>query len=60
MLIIGFAIFYGINVSESAAPQPGPRIALIQGNTPADWKMDAERQQEIMREYVHSFAGRGT
>lgn len=29
----------------------GPRIALIQGNTPADWKMDGARQMEIMQEY---------
>jgi apolipoprotein N-acyltransferase len=33
----------------------GPRIALIQGNTPADWKLDVERQQErqmqIMQEH---------
>lgn len=29
-----------------------PRIALIQGNTPADWKMDADRQQEIMQEHA--------
>jgi apolipoprotein N-acyltransferase len=38
---------------RSEASQPVvPRIALIQGNTPADWKMDAERQQEIMQEYI--------
>jgi apolipoprotein N-acyltransferase len=36
---------------QDKAP-PGPRIALIQGNTPADWKMDQERQEEIMREYI--------
>lgn len=38
--------------SNSAGDDQTTRIALIQGNTPADWKMDAERQQEIMREYV--------
>jgi apolipoprotein N-acyltransferase len=40
---------------RSDATTEGPRIALIQGNTPADWKMDAEQQQErqveIMQEY---------
>jgi apolipoprotein N-acyltransferase len=30
----------------------GPRIALIQGNALADWKLDIERQQEIMDEYI--------
>ncbi len=30
----------------------GPRIALIQGNTPADWKSDPERQASIMQEYA--------
>jgi len=30
----------------------GPRIALIQGNTPADWKSDPERQLSIMQEYA--------
>ena len=28
------------------------RVALIQGNTLADWKSDPERQQQIMEEYV--------
>jgi len=30
----------------------GPRIALIQGNTPADWKSDPDRQISIMQEYA--------
>lgn len=28
------------------------RVALIQGNTLADWKRDAERQQQIMDEHI--------
>ncbi len=35
------------------APEPlGPRIALIQGNTLADWKSDPEKQSRIMQEHV--------
>ena len=30
----------------------GPRIALIQGNSLADWKMDAAKQRQIMDEYI--------
>ena len=37
---------------EQLRPRPGPRIALIQGNTLADWKNDPERQKQIMDEYV--------
>lgn len=56
LLAVIFAVVYGAN-SRNAARQHnegdrGPRIALIQGNTPADWKMDAERQQQIMQEYL--------
>lgn len=29
-----------------------PRIALIQGNSLADWKHDAARQRQIMEEYI--------
>jgi len=32
--------------------QPGPRVALIQGNTLPDWKGDPDRQQKIMLEYA--------
>ena len=39
--------------TESAAARPaGPRIALIQGYSPADWKSDAARQRHIMEQYV--------
>jgi apolipoprotein N-acyltransferase len=56
VVAFGFAVMYGsVMQLEARSPsnrQPGPRIALIQGNTPADWKQDAERQQEIMQEYA--------
>jgi apolipoprotein N-acyltransferase len=51
-LIVGLVIFYGIQKRQPQSLEPGPRIALIQGNTPADWKMDQKRQEEIMREYI--------
>ena len=38
-------------VLQQKAPT-GPRIALIQGNTPADWKSDPQRQLSIMQEYA--------
>lgn len=48
------AVGYGFAnaASSTSTSHPGPRIALIQGNTPADWKMDQTRQEEIMREYI--------
>ena len=51
-VIFGFAVFYGMKTKLPATLKPGPRIALIQGNTPAVWKMDQQRQEEIMREYI--------
>lgn len=33
-------------------PPPGPRVALIQGNSLADWKADLDKQQQIMNEYI--------
>ncbi len=35
---------------QSAAP--GPRIAIVQGNTLANWKHESDRQQRIMDEHV--------
>jgi apolipoprotein N-acyltransferase len=32
--------------------RPGPKIALIQGNSLADWKSDLQRQQQIMDEHI--------
>ncbi len=37
---------------NKSTDRPGPRLALIQGNTPADWKSDPQRQQSIMQEYA--------
>lgn len=30
----------------------GPRVALIQGNSLAEWKLDPSREEQIMREYI--------
>jgi len=38
-------------ISQMNRPS-GPRIALIQGNTLADWKSDLEKQSQIVAEYV--------
>jgi apolipoprotein N-acyltransferase len=53
------AVYYGVvvearhRIQESEAQtEEATRIALIQGNTPADWKMDQKRQEDIMREYM--------
>lgn len=43
------------NQQSSISNQQSPssvRIALIQGNSAADWKTDPEKQQSIMTEYV--------
>ncbi|NOZ39631.1 MAG: apolipoprotein N-acyltransferase [Planctomycetes bacterium] len=48
--LYGFWMVTG-DVHYNRSP-PGPRIALIQGNTPADWKSDPERQLSIMQEYA--------
>jgi apolipoprotein N-acyltransferase len=55
VLALSFAVAYGtasLRVNLADKPSAGPRVALIQGNTPADWKTDAERQQTIMQEYL--------
>lgn len=57
VLMLIASTFYGTihfaneNVQAKLAPL-GPRIALIQGNTPADWKSDPQRQLSIMQEYA--------
>jgi apolipoprotein N-acyltransferase len=40
--------------TDNAPPENAPivRIALIQGNSLADWKLDAEKQRQIMDEYI--------
>jgi apolipoprotein N-acyltransferase len=52
MLIVGLVAAYGSSSDPAPTTEKGPCIALIQGNTPADWKMDQQRQEEIMREYI--------
>lgn len=52
VVLLILASLYGVNARQGMSLRQGPRIALIQGNTPADWKMDQERQHDIMREYI--------
>lgn len=52
---LAVTLLYGhsrISELQQQEPRPGPRIALIQGNTLADWKSDPEKQQRIMDEHV--------
>jgi apolipoprotein N-acyltransferase len=57
-LVLAAALSYGhMRLAEAfptdaANAQTGPRIALIQGNSLADWKLDTDRQRQIMDEYV--------
>ena len=59
-IVLAASLAYGNWRLESAKPiaeATSPkgdffRIALIQGNSPADWKGDMERQREIMDEYI--------
>jgi len=58
-LAVGMALMYGgvMLIQHDSLPsmtieQRGPRIALIQGNTLADWKGDPDKQQSIMQEYA--------
>ena len=50
-LIYGHARTTELALQQKSA-SPGPRIALVQGNTLADWKSDPGRQQRIMDEHV--------
>ena len=50
-LIYGHACTTELTLRQKSA-SPGPRIALVQGNTLADWKSDPGRQQRIMDEHV--------
>ena len=57
LLALAASLFYGFArsvdlKSRQQSEYPGPRIALIQGNTLADWKHDPDRQQRIMDEHV--------
>jgi apolipoprotein N-acyltransferase len=49
------ALAYGhwrLNDNTVTAGSRTARIALIQGNSLADWKLDAEKQRDIMNEYI--------
>ncbi len=50
-LAVAACLIYG-RIPRFDKAAPGPRLALIQGNTPADWKSDPERQISIMQEYA--------
>jgi apolipoprotein N-acyltransferase len=55
MICLSFVFYYGTSqvshISLLTGRQP-IRIALIQGNSLADWRFDAAKQREIMDEYV--------
>ncbi len=46
------ALFLQLEIVSSRSASRMPRIALIQGNTHADWKNDIEKQRNIMDEYM--------
>ncbi len=52
---LGATLLYGydrlINDAIEPGHYPGPRVALIQGNSLAEWKFDPERERQIMQEY---------
>lgn len=57
VLTLTATLLYGRHQLENATTTanesaPTVRIALIQGNSLADWKTDASKQQQIMQEYV--------
>ena len=57
ILVLAATLLYGRSRLSGAgdppaAPPPSVRIALIQGNSLADWKADAAKQQQIMSEYL--------
>jgi apolipoprotein N-acyltransferase len=53
LIVVPLVCWYGgIQLSdESVFTHPPVRIALIQGNSLADWKSDVAKQQQIMSEY---------
>ena len=40
------------HVVMSDSGELGPRVALIQGNSLAEWKQDPNRERQIMEEYI--------
>ena len=54
-LLLGAAMFYGHSRLGGALDQQDARtirVALIQGNSLADWKADPSRERQIMDEYI--------
>jgi apolipoprotein N-acyltransferase len=57
VVVLAATLFYGhmrldeARTAKVESAQP-IRIALIQGNSQADWKQDAAKQQQIMEEYI--------
>lgn len=58
IVAVGATLAYGYwrlnQHAELAASkfERGPRVALIQGNSLAEWKQDPSREDQIMREYI--------
>ncbi len=53
VIVLAYGQFRIVQVdAESTAKHPGPRIALIQGNSLAEWKLDPNREPRIMDEYA--------
>jgi apolipoprotein N-acyltransferase len=58
-LLMAVVFLYGYSrvyvtksIADGSTPRRPVRIALIQGNSLADWRFDADKQREIMDEYV--------
>jgi len=51
-LVYGHSQGIDLALQQTQKNSPGSRLALIQGNTPADWKSDPQRQHAIMQEYA--------
>lgn len=51
IVAVAAAIGYGEWRLGENTTSPGPRVALIQGNTLADWKHDETKRGRIMKEY---------
>lgn len=55
LLVLAATLFYGFRQLQpptaTSSEHNAVRIALIQGNSLADWKNDASKQQQIMSEY---------
>jgi apolipoprotein N-acyltransferase len=57
VVVLAGTLLYGhFRLEQIQGSQPKPprlvRIALIQGNSLADWKTDTAKQQQIMNEYI--------